>query len=129
LKNIVIQRDSRFNNHLRHPAGWQEFRPTETKIGGYGNAFVDQANAICDWIEGAIEDYQGEGKRGKAALEIMMAVYESARLRERVDLPLQTRANPLDTAVEDGLLPVVRPGQWDERSFLVRGEAMSWIAP
>lgn len=121
------------DNSLRYMAagltGWQEFQPTEEKRGGYGNAFVDQAGAICDWIEGTIEDYQGEGKRGKAALEIMMAVYESARMRERVSLPLQIRANPLDTAVEDGLFPVERPGRWDERSFLVRGEAMSWIAP
>jgi len=28
--------------------------------------------------------------------------------------------------VETGVLPVERPGMYDERSFLVRGEAMSW---
>ena len=56
----------------------------------------------------------------------MMALYESARLHERVILPLQTRANPLDVAVEEGVIPVTRPGPWDERSFLVRGESMSW---
>jgi hypothetical protein len=57
----------------------------------------------------------------------MMALYESARMHERVALPLQTRANPLDVAVETGKIPVERPGPWDERSFLVRGEDMSWI--
>jgi starvation-inducible outer membrane lipoprotein len=57
----------------------------------------------------------------------MMAVYESARMHERVSLPLQTRANPLDVAVEEGRIPVTRPGFWDERSFLVRGESMSWV--
>lgn len=108
-------------------AGWQEFKATETAMGGYGSAFVDQANAICEWIDGSIEDYRGEGHHGKAALEIMMAVYESARVHERVSLPLQTRVNPLDLAVETGVIPVERPGRWDERSFLVRGEDMTWI--
>jgi hypothetical protein len=45
----------------------------------------------------------------------------------RISLPLQTRANPLDVAVEAGVIPVECPGRWDERSFLVRGEDMSWI--
>jgi len=107
-------------------AGWQEFEPTETNTKGYGDAFVAQAYGICEWIEGKVEEYRGEGKYGKAALEIMMAVYESARVHERVMLPLQTRDNPLDVAVEEGRIPVERPGFWDERSFLVRGESMSW---
>jgi UDP-N-acetyl-2-amino-2-deoxyglucuronate dehydrogenase len=109
-------------------AGWQVFEPLEKTTRGYGNAFVDQAYAICDWIDGTLADYPGEARHGKAALEIMMAVYESARVRERVALPLMTRVNPLDLAVETGVIPVERPGIWDERSFLVRGEAMSWIA-
>jgi predicted dehydrogenase len=119
------------DNALRYlsfkKAGWQVFEPTEKERQGYGRAFVDQANAICDWIEGKVEDYRGQARYGKAALEIMMGVYESARLRERVMLPLKTRANPLDVAVEQGLIPVTRPGAWDERAFLVRGESMSWI--
>ena len=57
-----------------------------------------------------------------------MAVYESARMHEQVALPLQTRDNPLDCAVEEGKIPVERPGIWDERSFLVRGESMTWVA-
>jgi predicted dehydrogenase len=109
-------------------AGWQAFEPTDKGEGGYGNAFVDQAYGIVDWIEGKVEDYRGSGEQGKAALEIMMAVYESARVHERVQLPLQTRANPLDVAVEEGRIPVERPGWWDERAFLVRGEGMSWMS-
>lgn len=108
-------------------AGWQVFEPKEKNRTGYGDAFVRQAYAICEWLEGKIEDYRGEAKHGRAALEIMMGVYESARMRERVRLPLQTRANPLDVAVESGQWPVERPGRWDERSFLVRGEDMTWV--
>ncbi len=48
-------------------------------------------------------------------------------MHERAALPLQTRANPLDVAVEEGVIPVTRPGFWDERSFLVRGESMNWV--
>ncbi|MCC9076731.1 Gfo/Idh/MocA family oxidoreductase [Litorilinea aerophila] len=121
------------NNSLRYltsaQAGWQEFQPAEEELQGYGRAHIDQANAICDWIEGKLEEYPGEAKHGRAALEIMMALYESARMHERVTLPLPTRANPLDVAVEQGAIPVTRPGAYDERSFLVRGEAMSWVRP
>ena len=46
----------------------------------------------------------------------MMAAPESARARARFTA-LQTRANPLDVAVESGVMPVTRPGVWDERSF------------
>ncbi|MEE2659239.1 MAG: Gfo/Idh/MocA family oxidoreductase [Candidatus Latescibacterota bacterium] len=108
-------------------SGWLEFEPTDKNARGYGNAFVDQAYAIVEWVEGKVDHYRGDAEHGKAALEIMMAVYESARMHERVSLPLQTRANPLDVAVEEGKIPVERPGWWDERSFLVRGEGMSWM--
>ncbi len=112
---------------MEDKAGWQVFDPPDKEDTGYGNAFVHQAYGICEWIEGKVEDYRGNGEKGKAALEIMMAVYESARVHECVQLPLQTRANPLDVAVEEGRIPVERPGWWDERSFLVRGEGMSWM--
>lgn len=118
------------DNSLRYmtttSGGWQDFEPTD-QASGYGNAFVDQAYGICRWIEGDFDDYYGKAEHGKTATEIMMGVYESARLHERVALPLQTRDNPLDVAVEEGRMPVTRPGHWDERSFLVRGEGMSWI--
>jgi predicted dehydrogenase len=120
------------DNSLRYltakAAGWQEFEPEEQARGGYGDAFTDQANGIVDWIEGKVDSYRNTGEVGKATLEVMMAVYESARMHERVDLPLKTRDNPLDVAVEEGRIPVERPGVWDERSFLVRGESMTWIA-
>ncbi len=107
--------------------GWKEIAPAAKAGASHGDAFADQAYGICKWIEGDFEDYPGKAEHGKAGTEIMMALYESARLHERVSLPLQTRANPLDVAVEEGAIVVTRPGAWDERSFLVRGESMSWI--
>lgn len=117
------------DNTLRYMTkkGWQTFDPAEDERAGYGRAHIDQANAICDWIEGETVEYIGSAKHGRAALEIMLSLYESSRCHERVMLPLLTRANPLDVAVESGIIPVERPGAYDERSFLVRGESMSWV--
>ena len=53
------------------------------------------------------------------------AVYESARMHEQVRLPMQTRSNPLDLMVESGHLTPQRPGPYDIRAFLLRGERMA----
>lgn len=76
-------------------------------------------------MEGKIESHRGRGENGYKALQMIHAVYESARLHERVQLPLQTRANPLDLMVESGHLTPERPGRYDIRAFLLRGENMS----
>ena len=55
-----------------------------------------------------------------------MALYESARKRRRIHLPLKTRVNPLSLMVENGELAVEWPGRYERRATLVRGEAMSW---
>jgi hypothetical protein len=45
-------------------------------------------------------------------------------MHEKVFLPLQTRANPLDVMVESGHLAPQRVGPYDIRAFLLRGERM-----
>ncbi len=52
------------------------------------------------------------------------AVYESARMHEKVVMPLQTRVNPLELMVESGHLEPIRPGHYDIRAFVLRGERM-----
>lgn len=106
--------------------GWQVISAGSTSD-IFRDAFVAQADGLCDWLEGTVEEYRGEGRKAYKVLEIMMALYESARLNEVTRLPLQTRANPLDLMVEAGQLAVSRPGQYDIRAFLVRGEGMSWL--
>jgi predicted dehydrogenase len=98
--------------------------PEET----FSSPFAAQAHGVIAWLEGRIgaHEFRNEARHGRATLEIMMAIYESARRHEVVHLPLQTRANPLDLMVESGDLPVERPGAYDIRSFLVRGEDMTW---
>ena len=39
-------------------------------------------------------------------------------------LPLQTRVNPLDLMVKSGHLAPQRPGAYDIRAFLLRGELL-----
>jgi predicted dehydrogenase len=89
--------------------------------------FVGQAHGIVDWLDGNVEDYRGEGTKGRATLEILMAIYESVRTHSVVRTPLRTKLNPLDMLVESGHLPIEYPGKYDIRSFLVRGEGMSWL--
>ena len=81
-----------------------------------------QAAELADWIDGRTDCHRGEGMNGFKALQMIHGVYESARLHERVYLPMQTRVNPLDLMVESGHLPVRYPGEYDIRAFLLRGE-------
>ena len=106
--------------------GWKQLSTWEWKD-SFRDAFVAQANGVADWLDGSVETYRGEAQNAYAVMEIMMALYESARLKEVTRLPLATRANPLDLMVESGDLPVQRPGRYDIRSSHVRGEGMSWI--
>ena len=83
-----------------------------------------QAEELADWIEGKAETHRGRAENAYKALEMIHAVYESARCHEKVVLPLQTRVNPLDLMVESGHLLPQRPGRYDIRAFLLRGERM-----
>jgi predicted dehydrogenase len=81
---------------------------------------------IIGWVEGRIASPISNARHGRAVQEVMMALFESARKKRRIDLPLKTRLNPLVLMVEQGDLPVEWPGAYERRARLVRGEAMSW---
>jgi predicted dehydrogenase len=84
-----------------------------------------QMDELADWVEGKRDDFRGDALNGIKALQMVHAVYESARRHEKVLLPMQTRYNPLDLMVESGHLTPERPGPYDIRAFLLRGERMS----
>lgn len=84
-----------------------------------------QADELADWIEGKIETHRGAAENGYKALQMIHAVYESARMHEKVVMPVRTRVNPLDLMVESGHLTPERPGRYDIRAFLLRGERMT----
>jgi predicted dehydrogenase len=88
-----------FPGHSR--AAWQEIssaglgKPETLKDGGLGqgNLWIVQ-----DLLEAIDKDRQPRGNMydGRAALEMILAVYESFRLRGPVDLPLKNRRHPLE---------------------------------
>ncbi len=111
---------------------WRSQRPDGRffKVAAEGDDFewreggAGQAAELADWISGAAQTHRGRAENGYKALEMIHAVYESARCHERVVLPLQTRVNPLDLMVESGHLAPQRPGAYDIRAFLLHGEQM-----
>ena len=70
-----------------------------------------QADELADWVEGKANTHRGRDEQGYKALQMIHAVYESARMHEKVEMPLQTRVNPLDLMVESGHLTPHAPWQ------------------
>ncbi len=86
-------------------------------IGGSTNAA--QVRELMAWIEGGPE-HRGSGRQARVTVEIMMAIYESARQHSRITLPMTEKAYPLDRMLEEGKLPVEIEGYYDIRGFLKR---------
>jgi UDP-N-acetyl-2-amino-2-deoxyglucuronate dehydrogenase len=101
-------------------AGWQdveiELDGSSKAIGGDSNAA--QVRELIDWIEGRIDQHRNAGSTARDTVEIMMALYESARQNSVINLPLQEKSYPLARMVEEGKLPVEIEGRYDIRSFL-----------
>jgi hypothetical protein len=90
--------------------GWQEI-PTESV-----NGHVAQTAELIGWIEGWNEHRGNAFTHGRATMEILMMIYESARRREAVRAPLTIKESPLELAIEEGTLPVVVEGKYDIRA-------------
>ncbi len=115
----ILDIDERRVRMLSTRTGTWEERPSE----GLDNS-VGQARDLGDWLDGTLDTFRGEATNGRAAVEIIMAIYESARLHEMVQMPVKTHCSPIDVMIDDGDLPVERPGRYDIRAFLLRGEDM-----
>ncbi|MCG9129049.1 Gfo/Idh/MocA family oxidoreductase [Candidatus Poribacteria bacterium] len=88
--------------------GWQEITPQpEPK---------NQFQELIQWIEGEIPTHRGRGEQGRYTIEIMMAIYESLRIKDVVRMPLETKELPLELMVNDGTLPVLEEGRYDLRT-------------
>ena len=101
-------------------SGWQEIEAP------FHDSWAHQCQEAIDWVEGRIDNPISRGDHGRAVQEVMMALFESARKRQRIRMPLRTKLNPLAHMIENGDLPVEWPGYSEVRSGIVRGEAMSW---
>ncbi len=92
----------------RHAGDWQSITPPPVEI--------DQYDEFIAWLDGGVEGHRNDGETARLTMELMMAIYESARIRDVVELPLQTGDNPLDLMVEEGALPVEIHGRYDIRA-------------
>lgn len=89
-------------------AGWKEITPSPVE--------TDQYQELIDWMEGKIPDHRGNGRQARYTLEIMLAFYESLRIKNVVTMPMENKESPLDIMVEDGTLPVLEKGRYDIRT-------------
>ncbi|MDP7280207.1 MAG: hypothetical protein QGG39_10030, partial [Candidatus Poribacteria bacterium] len=74
---------------------------------------------LIEWIEGGPES-RGSGRKARDTVEVMMAIYESARRHQVIKLPMEEKEYPLDLMIAEGKLPLEVQGRYDIRSFLDR---------
>jgi len=92
---------------LQNPkqAGWQVMDvPPDT------NQFAE----MIEWIEER-SGHRNDAKQTRYAIEILMAIYESLRIKGLVKMPLETKESPLYLMIDEGALPVEKPGKYDIR--------------
>jgi hypothetical protein len=63
--------------------------------------FVEQTREMIAWLEGGPE-HRSTGGVGRATTELLVAMHESARLRELVEIPLEIGYNPMQKRIEEG---------------------------
>ncbi|MEM2890760.1 MAG: Gfo/Idh/MocA family oxidoreductase [Candidatus Hadarchaeum sp.] len=96
------------NEIFLHSAGEKGWKKIEAK--GETNQFAE----LLDWVEGK-RSHRCEAGKIRGTMEIMMAIYESARSRGLVKLPLKTRESPLELMIKSGQLPLEKRRKYDIR--------------
>ncbi|MBC8235143.1 hypothetical protein H8E77_36820, partial [bacterium] len=87
--------------HDKSPGEWQTITTERDELimpPHFRLAYARMVQEMIDCIEEDREHYSN-GKEGRAALELIMAIYESQRTGARVKLPLDVRVNPLKQMV------------------------------
>lgn len=102
-----------------------DFRSSVTVVNGEGASEYEPDSSastrpalvreLVEWMDGERETHRCSGVQAGETMEILMGFYESVRTNGVVHAPVETRANPLKLMIEDGSLPVERPGKYDIR--------------
>lgn len=103
--------------------GWQDV-PLDVASGDKaigGNMNAKQIEELVRWLDGGPE-HRNAGHIARDTVEIMMAMYESARQHKVVSLPMAEMGYPLESMIAEGKLPVEHEGRYDIRGFLDRTE-------
>ena len=92
--------------------GREQVRVLDPKSAEWRESQVDgpdertaQIQEFIEYVKGEREDHRCDAVHARAAMEIMLATYESARTRSLVYLPLETHASPLEKMIADGDRP------------------------
>ena len=83
-------------------SSWDNLNWTTPNL-SHRDAFHLEVEDLCNCIEQDKEPLDS-GRDGAKALEVLMALSESARVRGKVSLPLDQKAAPLDLMVKEGIL-------------------------
>lgn len=84
-----------------------------------GNMNGKQVEELVRWLDGGSE-HRNAGHIARDTVEIMMAMYESARQHKVIQLPMEEMEYPLELMIEEGKLLVEEEGRYDIRGFLDR---------
>lgn len=102
--------------------GWRDIDFGAKKVSEAGeDTNAAQVEELIAWIEGGPE-HRGSGRQARVTVDIMMAIYESARKHAVVRFPLEEKGYPLGLMIDEGKLPVEEKGRYDIRSFLLRDQ-------
>jgi predicted dehydrogenase len=86
-------------------------------IGGQTNGKL--VKELVEWLNGS-NGHRCSGDKAKQTLDIMMSIYQSARLHEKVFFPVEEDKYPLDLMFDEGKIPLKEKERYDIRGFLER---------
>jgi predicted dehydrogenase len=108
----VLEVDARRLKYVNgSTSGWITLEPD------YEDPWILQARATVRYVEPG-GDPRGNARQAAHTVEIMMALYQSARDHAVIHLPLKEKGYPVDLMFDEGKIPVEEPGAYDIRSFL-----------
>jgi predicted dehydrogenase len=103
--------------------GWKSIdlglKEGDQAIGGNTNGA--QTQELIDWIETGNES-RGSGRIARDTVEVMMAMYESARHNKVIHLPMEEKEYPLELMIDEGKLLLEDTERYDIRGFLDRSQ-------
>lgn len=99
-KPILLQR--------RGESGWKEIIPPPLE--------TNQYQEMIDWMDGKVPEHRSSGRQARYTMLITMSIFESARTRNLITMPLQTRESPLEIMIDDGTFPILKKGRYDIRT-------------
>ncbi len=113
---LIVSQDGRGSDYAVRIVG-RDGRTRDIPASGdyYDDARLRETDALAAWAAGDLDEHRGDAHLAIKTQEALMAIYESARTRTLVRLPLKTMASPLIQMIESGELPVRYPGRYDTR--------------